>query len=120
MKVLCAWCEKEGKETLIGEVGLYDGPMTSHGICDDHEKVVLQQVAELRIKQNPRVYRRRKHSRSKSAASTPLLASRKICIRTPARRRLLKNHLSSAQLQLPFNDFQDSPPAGNPIPAIVP
>jgi hypothetical protein len=119
VKVLCAWCEKEGKETLIGEVGLYDGPMTSHGICDDHEKVVLKQIAELRIKQNPRVYRR-KHSRSKTVAATPLLASRNICIRTPARRRLLRERLSNAQLRLPFTDFQDAPPAGNPIPAIVP
>jgi hypothetical protein len=119
VKVQCAWCEKEGKETLIGEVGLYDGPMTSHGICGDHEKVVLKQIAELRIKRNPRVYRR-KHSRSKSVASTPLLASRKICIQTPTRRRLLKNLLSSAQLQLPFNDFQDPPLAGNHISAIVP
>ena len=40
VKVICAWCEREGKETLIGEVGLYDRSMTSHGICDDHEQVV--------------------------------------------------------------------------------
>ena len=50
MKVVCAWCEREGKEMLTGEVGLYDRPMTSHGICDDHEKVLLKQIEELRIK----------------------------------------------------------------------
>jgi hypothetical protein len=104
MKVICAWCEQEGKETLIGEVGLYDWPMTSHGICEDHEKVILKQIGELRIKQNPRLHRRR-HSRAKSRAANPLPASRTTSIRTPTRRRLLKDRLSSAQLPLPFSDF---------------
>jgi hypothetical protein len=44
MKVICAWCEREGRQTLIGEVGLYDRQMTSHGICRNHEKVVLKQI----------------------------------------------------------------------------
>jgi hypothetical protein len=52
MQVICAWCENEGKETLIGEVGLYEGQMTSHGICDDHEKALLKQI---KIKQNQRL-----------------------------------------------------------------
>ena len=104
MKVICAWCEQEGKETLIGEVGLYDRPMTSHGICDDHEKVILKQIGELRNKQNPRLHRRR-HSRAKSRSSSPLPASRATRIRTATRRRLLKDRLSSAQLRLPFSDF---------------
>jgi hypothetical protein len=50
MKVICAWCEQEGKETLIGEVGLYGRGMTSHGICDDHKKVLLTQIRKLKIK----------------------------------------------------------------------
>ena len=104
MKVICAWCEQEGNETLIGEVGLYDRPMTSHGICDDHEKVIWKQIEELRIKQNPRLHRRR-HSRAKSRSSNPIAASRTTRIRTPTRRRLLKDRLSSAQLPLPFSDF---------------
>ena len=52
MQVICAWCENEGKETLIGEVGLYEGQMTFHGICDDHEKALLKQI---KIKQNQRL-----------------------------------------------------------------
>src|SRR5574341_67861 len=104
MKVICAWCEQEGKETLIGEVGLYDRPMTSHGICDDHEKVMLKQIGKIRSKQNPRLQRRR-HSRAKSRSSSPLPASRTARIRTPSCRRLLKDRLSSAQLRLPFSDF---------------
>ncbi len=60
MKVVCAWCETEGKETLIGEIGLYDIEVTSHGICIDHEKVLLNQIKELRLKQNPRLRRPRR------------------------------------------------------------
>jgi hypothetical protein len=104
MKVICAWCEQEGKETLIGEVGLYDRSMTSHGICDDHEQVVKTQIRKLRIKQNPRLHRRRQ-SRTKSSASSPLPTSRTTHICRPTRRRLLKDRLSSAQLRLPFSDF---------------
>jgi hypothetical protein len=41
MIVLCAWCEQEGTEALIrdtaGNVGL-----TSHGICEGHEKRLLK------------------------------------------------------------------------------
>jgi hypothetical protein len=103
MKIICAWCEQEGKETLIGEVGLYDWQMTSHGICEDHEQVIWKQIEELRIKQNPRL-RRRRPSRAKSRASSPLPASLTTCIRTPTRRRLRKDRLSSAQLCLPFNE----------------
>lgn len=104
MKVTCAWCEQEGKETLIDEVGLYDRSMTSHGICDDHEQVVKTQIRELRIKQNPRLHRRRQ-SRAKSRASGSLPASRPTHSCTPAPRRLRKDRLFGAQLRLPFLDF---------------
>ena len=104
MKVVCAWCEQEGKETLIGEIGLYDRAMTSNGICDDHEKALLTKIRKQRNKQNPR-RRRRLPSRPQSRSSNPIPSLRTICIRTPTRRRLLEAHLSSAQLFLPFNDF---------------
>jgi len=104
MKVICAWCEQEGKETLIGEIGLYDQAMTSHGICDDHEKAILKQIRELRIKQNPRPQRRRL-SCVKSRSSGQLPTPRTTRIRTPTRWRLLKDRLSSAQLCLPFGDL---------------
>ena len=104
MKVICAWCEQEGKEMLIGEVGQYERPMTSHGICGAHKKVILKQIEELRIKQNPRLDERR-HSHAQSRPSNPLPASRTTRIRTKTRRRQLKNRLSSAQLHLPFTGF---------------
>ena len=103
MKVLCAWCEQEGKETLIGEAGLYDRQMTSHGICEDHEHVILKQIEELRIRQNPSLHRRRL-ARAKSRSTNPLPPSWTTPIRRSTRRRLLKDRLSSAQLHLPFSD----------------
>lgn len=104
MKVICAWCEREGRQTLIVEVGLYDRKMTSHGICRNHKKVVLKQIQQLPNRENPRLQRRRL-SRMKLRSSTWLPASRTTRMRTPTRRRLLKDRLSSAQLQLPFGGF---------------
>jgi hypothetical protein len=102
MKVICAWCEQEGRQTLIGEEELYDRHMTSHGICGDHKKVMLKQLQELRNRENPRLQRRR-HSRTKLRLLTWLPASQ--TTRTSTRRRLLKDRLSSGQVQLPFGDF---------------
>ena len=104
MKVICAWCEREGRQTLIGEVGLYDRKMTSHGICRNHKKVVLRQIQQLPNRENPRLQKRRL-SHTKLRSSTWLLVARTTRLRTPARSRLLKDRLSSAQLQLPFGDF---------------
>jgi len=99
MKVVCAWCETEGKETLIGEIGLYDIEITSHGICIDHEKVLLQQIKELKIKQNPRLrrpIRPRLQARSSGSPTTPNCT-------TPWRRRRT-HRMPAAQLSLPFGD----------------
>ena len=104
MKVICAWCEREGRQTLIGGVELDDRKMTSHGICRNHKKVVLKQIQQLPKRENPRLQRRRL-SRTKLRSSTWLPASRTTRMRTPTRRRLLKGRLSSAQLQLPFGGF---------------
>jgi len=104
MKVICAWCEREGKQTLIDEVELYDRKMTSHGICRNHQKVLLKQIQQLPNRENPRPQRRRL-SRTKLRSSTWLPASRTTRLRAPTRRRLLKDRLSSAQLQLPFGGF---------------
>lgn len=52
MRVLCAWCLKEGKpeaEALIGDrepLG-EDGP-PSHGICPHHRREVEERAASLR------------------------------------------------------------------------
>ena len=104
MKVICAWCEREGRQTLIDEVELYDRKMTSHGICRNHKKVVLKQIQQLPKRENPRLQRWRL-SRTKLRSSTWLPASWTTRMRTPTRRRLLKDRLSSAQLQLPFGGF---------------
>ena len=101
MQVICAWCEREGRQTLIDEVELYDRKMTSHGICRKHEKAVLKQIQQLPDRENPRLQRRRL-SRTTLRSSTWLPASRTTRMHTPTRRRLLKDRLSSAQLQLPF------------------
>lgn len=97
MKVICAWCENEGKETLIGEISLYDIELTSHGICVDHEKVLLRQIQDLKMKHSPRLRRtRRLASRASSSGTVPNCT-------TPWRRRRT-HRLPAAQLSLPFGD----------------
>lgn len=102
MKVVCAWCEREGKETLIGEIGLYDWEVTSHGICLDHEQVVLRQIRELKVKQKPRL-RRQRHPRAKSESPRVVSGLSTICT-TPWRRRMYERRMSAAQLSLPFGN----------------
>ena len=104
MKVICAWCEREGGQTLIDNVELYDQHMTSHGICRNHKKEVLRQIQQRPNGENPRRQRRRL-SRTTPRSSTWLPASRKTRMHTPTRRRLLKDRPSSAQLQLPFGSL---------------
>ncbi len=36
MKVVCAWCEKEGKPALIGERAPFFDRRATHGICPFH------------------------------------------------------------------------------------
>jgi hypothetical protein len=99
MKVICAWCENEGKETLIGEISLYDIELTSHGICVDHEKVLLRQIQDLKMKHSPRLRRaRRLASRASASPAVPNCT-------TPWRRRRT-HRLPTAQLSLPFNDAE--------------
>ena len=96
MKVICAWCENEGKETLIGEISLYDIELTSHGICVDHEKVLLRQIQDLK---RPRL--RRAHRLASRASGSPAVPN---CT-TPWRRRRT-HRLPTAQLSLPFSDAE--------------
>lgn len=61
MLVLCAWCQKEGKETVIkGDPN--EGGQVSHGICDPHQEKMLAQISEITQsrKANPRKRRRKK------------------------------------------------------------
>jgi hypothetical protein len=104
MKVICAWCEREGGQTLIDDVELYDQHMTSHGICRNHKKEVLRQIQQQPNRKNPRLQRRRL-ARTTLRSSTWLPASRTTRVRTPTHRRLLKDRLPNAQLQLPFGSL---------------
>ena len=99
MKVVCAWCETEGKETLIGEIGLYDVDVTSHGICIDHEKVLLHQIKDLKRQQNPKLRRPRRLRIQPRSSGSPTVPN---CT-TPWRRRRT-HRMPSAQLSLPFGD----------------
>jgi len=104
MKVICAWCEHEGKETLIGEIGLYDLEVTSHGICIDHEKGLLRQINELKHRQTPRLRRTRRPGVPPRASGSPGLPN----CNSPWRRRR-QHRLSPAQLHLPFADDEPHP-----------
>jgi hypothetical protein len=109
MKVICAWCENEGKETLIGEMGLYDLHMTSHGICLDHEKVLLGQIHDSTLKQHPRLRRPRHPRLQPRASSSPAMAN---CATPWRRRRHVR--MSPAQLSLPFGDGETDVPSTEP------
>jgi hypothetical protein len=113
MKVICAWCESEGKETLIGELSLFDMDVTSHGICLDHEEGLLRQIQALKLKQNPRL-RRQRHARIQLRSSgSPMVPN---CT-TPWRRRRTRR-ISTSQLHLPFCDG-DLPPVLSESPVLV-
>lgn len=48
MKVLCAWCEKEGKPALMGEREPLDDPSETHGLCPEHRLQVEAEFARVR------------------------------------------------------------------------
>lgn len=61
MKVVCAWCQAEGKETVMKD-GESDGPL-SHGICEMHQEKMLQEINVGKPKKaaaNPKRRKRRK------------------------------------------------------------
>ena len=99
MKVICAWCENEGKETLIGEISLFDMDVTSHGICIDHQQGLLRQIEELKMKQTPRLGRQRRSRVQTRLSGSPTVPS---CTRPWRQRR--KHRMGAAQLSLPFAD----------------
>ncbi|MDO8356919.1 MAG: hypothetical protein Q7U76_11070 [Nitrospirota bacterium] len=47
MNILCAWCEEEGKQALIGVTESDPSTMATHGICRQHEVALLTQIATL-------------------------------------------------------------------------
>ncbi|HEY3066279.1 MAG TPA: hypothetical protein VGL09_10845 [Methylomirabilota bacterium] len=36
MKIVCAWCEHEGKPSLLGEKEPLDDPVPTHSVCSAH------------------------------------------------------------------------------------
>ena len=36
MKVLCAWCVRDGKPAFLREKAPIDDPSETHGLCGDH------------------------------------------------------------------------------------
>lgn len=50
MKLLCAWCEKEGKPALIAEVEPKDDPTPTHGMCPTHRAEAEKELEALREK----------------------------------------------------------------------
>jgi hypothetical protein len=42
MRVVCAWCEREGKPSYLGEREPYDNLTTTHGICPRHIEQALE------------------------------------------------------------------------------
>jgi len=51
MKVICAWCKKEGKPSaLVGEKEPFEDQTESHGLCAEHRRAVEEELAALRHK----------------------------------------------------------------------
>jgi len=48
MKILCAWCLKEGKPGHMGECEPLDDPSETHAICPEHRKQVEAELEILR------------------------------------------------------------------------
>ncbi len=44
MKVLCAWCQREGKPALLGEREPFDDPKETHGICGEHAHRLMAEL----------------------------------------------------------------------------
>lgn len=44
MRVVCAWCEKEGRPAVLREDKSRDASVTTHGICEDHRLKVLYEI----------------------------------------------------------------------------
>jgi len=41
MKVICAWCRREGRPAYLGEREPLDDPAETHGICRRHQRQAL-------------------------------------------------------------------------------
>lgn len=79
MKVLCAWCEEEGKHALIGVTESGPCTMATHGICRRHEVAVLKQIAVLARKQKQKDREPVLYGRARGGGAVPTAVhSRKV------------------------------------------
>ena len=56
MKVVCAWCERQGRPSLLREKEPRGGGVT-HGICDDHIQLLLAELGTRRPPSAPSAVR---------------------------------------------------------------
>lgn len=40
MKVICSWCEAEGRQAVIREKEPLDDPEETHGVCPEHRMLL--------------------------------------------------------------------------------
>jgi DNA-binding NarL/FixJ family response regulator len=52
MIIICAWCEQEGRQALMGEMEPLEVESQSHGICDVHAKLFRQHISQGQKKAN--------------------------------------------------------------------
>ncbi len=46
MTVVCAWCQRQGRTTVLREKEPLDWAVVSHGICEEHAKAFLDEARE--------------------------------------------------------------------------
>lgn len=56
MKIVCAWCEKEGLTSLMGEKPPYSSDAISHGMCEFHQEKFLEDAVRTKAKRQSEKY----------------------------------------------------------------
>jgi hypothetical protein len=44
MKIVCAWCERDGKPAFLGEKEPLDDPVSTHSVCPAHLLELISDV----------------------------------------------------------------------------
>ena len=47
MKVVCAWCQKEGRNGVLGEREPFDDTTETHGVCAMHSEKLIEQLPSI-------------------------------------------------------------------------
>ncbi|MBI4537685.1 MAG: hypothetical protein HY712_06985 [candidate division NC10 bacterium] len=53
MKVVCAYCEREGRPSVIAEKDPIDDPTLTHGICPEHLRQLREEIAAWHASRKP-------------------------------------------------------------------